>query len=75
MTRLYTAITGIVYKTFSFEHILIVMIYFRYPTKFLSEITMRGDQFWYDLNALIVIFIIFRIIAYFVLRWKVIAVR
>lgn len=49
--------------------------HYRYPSKFLSEITMRGDQFWYDLNALIIIFVFFRMVAYFLLRWKVVAVR
>lgn len=49
--------------------------HYRYPRKFLSEITMRGDQFWYDLSALIIIFIFFRMFAYFLLRWKVEAVR
>lgn len=49
--------------------------HYRYPKKFLSEITMRGDQFWYDLVALIIIFLVFRLAAYLVLRWKVISVR
>lgn len=49
--------------------------HYRYPNKFLSEITMRGDQFWYDLIALMIIFVVFRLGAYLVLRWKVISVR
>ncbi|KAG4068169.1 hypothetical protein HA402_001594 [Bradysia odoriphaga] len=49
--------------------------HYRYPSKFLSEITMEGDQFWYDLVALLIIFVFFRVCAYLVLRWKVISVR
>lgn len=49
--------------------------HYRYPQKFLSEISMRGDQFWPCLNALIIIVLVLRIAAYVVLRWKVVAVR
>lgn len=49
--------------------------HYKYPKTFLEEVTMTGDQFWYDFNALIVIFVILRISAYLLLRWKVAAVR
>lgn len=46
-----------------------------YPQKFLSEISMSGERSWQCLYALIVIIAVLRLAAYFVLRWKVIAVR
>lgn len=48
---------------------------FRYPQKFLSEISMRGDQFWNDIIALTSILLFLRILAYFLLRFKLNAVR
>lgn len=47
----------------------------RYPQQFLSEISMRGDQFWPCLNALFLTVLLLRLGAYFLLRWKLIAVR
>ena len=46
-------------------------IRYRYPQKFLSEITMRGDQFWIDLYALTGTVIVMRLFAYFILKWKI----
>lgn len=48
---------------------------YRYPATFLNEISMRGDQFWNDVYALVGIIALLRIGAYFLLRWKVVAVR
>ncbi|XP_058815331.1 ATP-binding cassette subfamily G member 4 [Topomyia yanbarensis] len=49
--------------------------HYRYPTKFLSEIAMEGDQFWKDVYALSITLVLTRVLCYFVLRWKVMAVR
>ncbi|CAK9803155.1 ATP-binding cassette subfamily G member 4 [Anthophora plagiata] len=49
--------------------------HYRYPSKFLSDIAMDGDQFWNDIVALITILIITRFAAYLLLRWKIISVR
>lgn len=49
--------------------------HYKYPSKFLSEISMRGDQFWNDIIALIIILFFLRILSYVLLRWKLMAVR
>jgi len=49
--------------------------HYRYPQKFLSEISMRGDRFWYDVFWLSVMTLFFRIACYYVLRAKIMAVR
>ncbi|XP_005184543.2 ATP-binding cassette sub-family G member 4 [Musca domestica] len=49
--------------------------HYRYPRKFLDEITMRGDQFWNDIIALGVIILIFRIAAYIILKAKIKSVK
>ena len=47
----------------------------RYPKKFLSEISMQGDQFWNDVTALVITMIILRVACYYALKGKVMAVR
>ncbi|KAM7352809.1 ATP-binding cassette sub-family G member 4 isoform 1-T4 [Cochliomyia hominivorax] len=49
--------------------------HYRYPRKFLEEITMRGDQFWNDIIALCIIVFIFRIAAFVILRAKIKSVK
>ncbi|XP_023177520.2 ATP-binding cassette sub-family G member 4 [Drosophila hydei] len=49
--------------------------HYRYPKKFLEEITMSGDQFWNDLMALSIILLLFRVGAYFVLKAKLKSIR
>lgn len=49
--------------------------HYRFPEKFLHEIAMTGDQFWYDVIALLVILLILRVSTYFLLKWKLRAVR
>ncbi|KAM0736709.1 ATP-binding cassette subfamily G member 4 [Formica fusca] len=49
--------------------------HYRYPSKFLSDIAMRGDQFWTDVIALSTILIITRCGAYLLLRWKIVSYR
>ncbi|XP_050458542.1 ATP-binding cassette sub-family G member 4 [Cataglyphis hispanica] len=49
--------------------------HYRYPSKFLSDIAMRGDQFWNDIIALSTILIITRCGAYLLLRWKIVSYR
>lgn len=49
--------------------------HFRSPKKFLEEMSMDESEYWLDAVALITIFVVLRIIAYFVLRWKVHSIR
>lgn len=49
--------------------------HYRYPAKFLSEISMEGDQFWKDVYALCGTLVFVRVLCYFCLRWKVVSVR
>ncbi|XP_035783488.1 ATP-binding cassette sub-family G member 4-like [Anopheles albimanus] len=49
--------------------------HYRYPAKFLSEISMEGDQFWKDVYALCFTLLFVRVLCYFCLRWKVVSVR
>lgn len=49
--------------------------HFRSPKKFLEEMSMDNSTYWIDAVSLIGIFILLRIIAYFVLRWKVHSIR
>lgn len=49
--------------------------HYRYPQKFLSEITMRGDQFWKDVWALSVTVLILRTVTYYLLKWKINSVK
>lgn len=58
------------YKLFVYLYLI-----FRYPKQFLNEISMGGDQFWPCMNALFITVVLLRLGAYFLLRWKVVAVR
>lgn len=49
--------------------------HYKYPSKFLSDISMRGDQFWNDIIALSIILLITRCGAYILLRWKLTSFR
>lgn len=49
--------------------------HYKYPEKLLQEIAMSGDQFWNDIIALIIILFFLRIVAYVLLRWKLLSVR
>ncbi|XP_075151469.1 ATP-binding cassette sub-family G member 4 [Haematobia irritans] len=49
--------------------------HYRYPKKFLDEITMTGDQFWNDIIALGIIILIFRVAAFVVLKAKIKSVK
>ncbi|XP_037958716.1 ATP-binding cassette sub-family G member 1-like [Teleopsis dalmanni] len=49
--------------------------HFRSPKKFLEEMSMDTAVYWVDAVALIGTFIALRIIAYFVLRWKLHLIR
>uniref|UniRef100_A0A1B0D4K2 ABC-2 type transporter transmembrane domain-containing protein n=1 Tax=Phlebotomus papatasi TaxID=29031 RepID=A0A1B0D4K2_PHLPP len=52
-----------------------IYCHFRSPKKFLEEMSMEKAEFWIDATALIGIFIALRIVAYFVLRWKIHSIR
>lgn len=49
--------------------------HYKFPEKFLDDIAMRGDRFWVDVIALVVMLLIARLMAYVLLRWKLQAVR
>ncbi|XP_016918595.1 ATP-binding cassette sub-family G member 4 isoform X1 [Apis cerana] len=53
----------------------VIYCHYKYPTKFLSDIAMEGDQFWNDIVALFIILIITRCSAYLFLKWKIISIR
>lgn len=52
-----------------------VYCHYRYPQVFLDEIAMQDGMFWTDMAALAAILLMLRIVAYFLLRWKLVAVR
>ncbi|XP_063388514.1 ATP-binding cassette subfamily G member 4 [Cydia fagiglandana] len=49
--------------------------HYKYPSKFLKEIAMRSDMFWWDILALTVNVVVLRILAFLLLKWKLNAVR
>ncbi|XP_022899901.2 ATP-binding cassette sub-family G member 4 [Onthophagus taurus] len=49
--------------------------HYKYPKQFLKEISMKADQFWNDIIALIIMLFFLRILAYVLLRWKLLSVR
>lgn len=49
--------------------------HYRKPQKFLEELSMEKAEYWFDATALIVIFLVLRIVTYFVLRWKIYSLR
>lgn len=49
--------------------------HFRSPKKFLEEMSMDNAEYWLDAVALLGTFVALRIIAYFVLRWKLHLIR
>ncbi|KAI7815560.1 ABC subfamily G member 1 [Rhyzopertha dominica] len=49
--------------------------HYKYPKKFMTEIAMKGDQFYNDMIALVIILFFLRILAYVLLKWKLMAVR
>lgn len=49
--------------------------HYKYPTKFLEDIDMKGDQFWNDIICLAIILFFLRIMAFVLLRWKLTAQR
>lgn len=44
--------------------------HFKSPVKFLEEFDVRHAVYWIDLVALSVFFVSLRLIAFFVLKWK-----
>ncbi|XP_053697469.1 ATP-binding cassette subfamily G member 4-like isoform X2 [Sabethes cyaneus] len=52
-----------------------VYCHWRNPMKFLEEMSMDKAEYWIDATALFGFFIGLRIIAYFVLRWKLHSIR
>lgn len=49
--------------------------HYKYPKKFLEDIAIKGDQFSNDMVALVIILFTLKIFAYFLLRYKMMAVR
>lgn len=52
-----------------------IYCHFRNPKKFLEEMSMENAEYWIDAVALIAIFIGLRVMAYFVLKWKLHSIR
>ena len=44
---------------------------FKSPARFLSTFDMSESVFWVDLLVLVVNYIVIRVLAYFILKWKV----
>jgi ATP-binding cassette subfamily G (WHITE) protein 1 len=53
----------------------VMYCHFRSPKKFLEEISMENANYWIDAGALMGLFLGLRVIAYFVLRWKLHSIR
>lgn len=49
--------------------------HYRDPKKILELLSMEKSEYWLDAVCLLSIFVGLRIIAYFVLRWKIYSVR
>jgi ATP-binding cassette, subfamily G (WHITE), member 1 len=52
-----------------------IYCHFRSPKKFLEEMSLDDAEYWIDATALFGFFVVLRIIAYFVLRWKLHSVK
>lgn len=52
-----------------------IYCHFRRPSKFLEEFSMNEANFWVNAGALTVIFIGLRIVAYFVLRVRLLTLK
>lgn len=52
-----------------------IYCHYRNPQKFLQEMSMADASYWLDVAALSGIFIGLRIVAYFVLRWRLHSIR
>ncbi|XP_058455066.1 ATP-binding cassette subfamily G member 4 isoform X4 [Malaya genurostris] len=52
-----------------------IYCHYRNPEKFLEEMSMDKAEYWIDATALFGFFIGLRIVAYFVLRWKLHSIR
>lgn len=53
----------------------VIYCHYRDPKKFLEELSMDKSEYWLDAVALVTIFLGLRVIAYFVLRWKIYSIR
>lgn len=49
--------------------------HYRDPKKILEQLSMHKSEYWLDAVALVSIFLGLRVIAYFVLRWKIYSIR
>lgn len=49
--------------------------HYRDPKKILEQLSMNKSEYWLDAVALVTIFLGLRLIAYFVLRWKIYSIR
>ncbi|XP_063235833.1 ATP-binding cassette sub-family G member 4 isoform X2 [Bacillus rossius redtenbacheri] len=49
--------------------------HYRHPTKMLHEVALRGDQFWFNTGVLCGMYLVGRVAAYLLLRWKLSMVR
>ncbi|KAJ8721648.1 hypothetical protein PYW07_002423 [Mythimna separata] len=49
--------------------------HYKHPRTFLNEVAMSPDEFWFDVMALSIFVVTLRITAFFLLKWKLDAVR
>ncbi|KAJ0175433.1 hypothetical protein K1T71_008592 [Dendrolimus kikuchii] len=49
--------------------------HYKYPRKFLEDVAMSPDMFWWDVLALTAFVVVLRIAAFLLLKWKLTAVR
>lgn len=52
-----------------------IYCHYRSPKKVLDMLYMNESEYWIDVVALASIFVGLRILAYFVLRWKIYSIR
>lgn len=59
----------------SLEFNLIFFFAIRYPEKFLREIAMEANQYWFDIAALLITLTFLRVVCYFILKWRIVLSR
>jgi ATP-binding cassette subfamily G (WHITE) protein 1 len=66
---------GVMLTIYGFDrpalHCSVPYCHFKYPEKFLEELSLEKGVFWIDVVSLLIFFVGLRVIGYFVLRYKV----
>jgi hypothetical protein len=74
--RYVNAIYGLNRQTLECHNDDLDFCFYKDPRKFVKEIiAMSDDQFWNDIAALSFIVLAMRVVAYFLLRWKLFSSR